>query len=463
MFHVDKQLRNEMLEKYYSFDSGVVRDLLGKRLTEKVRTSLQELSNRIGIPTKSALRQFENIRRIYKWATSFDSHPSFSGDGSLSFADEHSTSGGISSYLSNEGDERTSFSPEGPSHHAPSSFGRSQDLVLELMHVFQLPKRLARKYARIVYIGIHQFELDKKKLQHLKYKDIDKAISYMIKYWGTLPDTDSRASEGPKSIELEPPNSSRRENKAGSSPRAPSALSISSPADLDRNAPNSGRFSVGDGEGPLYLANTDGLQSNPPSGSMQFPLPNLSSSPNNAAASGSSTSWYTTPTEMYPMLGPHPKIVSRLSQIKGLASSHKAELNLFVAEIRKKLGDWKDQDLASAAPDPSRQGRAESLVDYKFIKSFFNIGAAIGQTKDFKKIFSDLQEDIVQPSIDVKLSTPELTELFRLIQFEGHTFIYASLGPSSKSSTRKHLGDAWTNYITGLRRIALALSYCKLE
>lgn len=466
MFHVDKQLRNEMLEKYYHFDAGIVREFFGKRLTEKMRPALTDLSNRVGIMAKSTVRQFENIRRIYKWATSVDSHAPSSGEGSLTFADEFSSFGSPSSHSFPDPESRPSISADGVVSHAPTSAGRSQDLVTELMHVFQLPSRLSRKYARIVYAAVNQFELDKKKLQHLKYKDIDRAIGYMIKYWGSLPEDEPRVGSlnitpnilgDTKSDHQDPPNSGRRESKNSSSPRNPSALSISSPAYLDNTGPTSARASASDFDGMANLAHTDGTHSNPPSGSMQFTM--MGSSPSNSAPSN----WYVTPTDMFPSLAPHPKMVSRLNQIKALVSSHKAELNSFVDEIRKKLGDFKEQEPASAAPDPSRQGKAEALVNYKFLKSFFHLGTAIGQSKDYKKIFTDLLEDIIQPCIDVKLTSAELAELFRLLQIEGQAFISASLGPSPKQSTRKHLGDAWINYITGLSRISQVLGSDKFE
>lgn len=470
MFHVDKQLRNEMLEKYYTFDAGIVREFFGKRLTEKMRPALTDLSNRVGIPTKSTVRQFENIRRIFKWATSVDSHAPSSGEGSLSFSDEFSSFGSPSSQSYPDPESRPSISADGGISHAPIAAGRSQDLVTELMHVFQLPSRLSRKYARIVYAAVNQFELDKKKLQHLKYKDIDRAIGYMIKYWGSLPEDEPRVGslnlasnvlgEAKSSGEQDPPNSGRREFKNSSSPRNPSALSISSPAYLDNANPNSARGSTSDFDAMANLAHTDGTHSNPPSGSMQFAM---GSSPSNNYTSPSNSNWYVTPTDMFPSLAPHPKIVSRLNQIKALVSSHKAELNSFVDEIRKKLGDWKEQEPASAAPDPSRQGKAESLVNYKFLKAFFHLGTSIGQSKDYKKIFTELLEDIIQPCIDVKLTSAELSELFRLLQIEGQAFISASLGPSPKQSTRKHLGDAWINYITGLSRISQVLGGDKFE
>lgn len=157
------------------------------------------------------------------------------------------------------------------------------------------------------------------------------------------------------------------------------------------------------------------------------------------------------------MLNPHPKLVNRLHHIKALASSHKPETTTFADEIRKKLGDYTDLALASSAPDPSRQHRSSSLVQYKLIKSFLHIGTSLGQSKDYKKIFSEIQEQIVQPCIDAKLSSNEVEELFRLVRVEGQSFIISLLGPAAKSSSKRHLSDAWHNYLEGLIRICLVL------
>lgn len=480
MFHVDKQLRNEMLEKYYTFDAIVAREFMGKRLTEKMRPALADLSNRVGVLTKSITRQFENIRCIYKRATSMQT---LTYEGGISVLDESSTgaSGGAPAYhssSSNDGDE----SMNGTS--APAS--RSQDLVAELVAVFQIPKRLARKYTRIIYAAVHQFDLDKKKLQHLKYKDIDTALAHMIKYWGSLPGEGVPAATPRTGISLTmvstitndksnadanieaPPSSSRRESKQSPRSGSSTTLTLSSPPNLDHSSPlgnNGAPFGDTDGQPSVLLAHTDGVTHSYNQNNLGGA--NLTPASVSGTVSGSnnnnSSTWYSSPSEMYPMLAPHPKIVSRLNSIKALISSHKAELNHFVDEIRKKLGDWKDQDLASAAPDPSRQSRAESLISYKFIKGFFHIGTSLGTSKDFKKIFSDILEDVVQPCVDAKLSMAEVSELFSLLQIEGQAFITAALGPSGKASSKTHLCDAWHAYVTGLKRISIVLASEKFE
>lgn len=463
MFHIDGKLRSEMLEKYYTFDAPVVREFIGKRLTEKMRPALNELSSKIGIINRSTVRQFENIRKIYLRAT----NPHATAQAAAETLGAHSDEFFSASHGSGGKDDGDVA--DDSSHHYPISV-RSQDLLTDLMADFQLPKRLARKYCRIVYASVHQFELDKKKLSHLRYKDIDKIISFMIKYWGEISNDTRVVSSTTRNLPAEhhSGNTSVQQPldsasyKSGNERRTPtssppnaSVLTASPPIAIDSSRGSSLSLAYEDSLGHSSLEGTNGQLpflsssigstfSHPPPAATIIPQP-------------STFSWNPAPSEMYPMLTPHPKMISRLNHIKGLASSNKSEAGTLVDEIRQKLGDWTESNLASAAPDPSRQHRASSLLQYKFLKSFFTIGSSLGQSKEFKKIFSDILESIVQPCMDAKLTTNEIQELFRLVQVEGHSFISSTLGPNSKISSKKHLCEAWISYVAGLKRITLVL------
>lgn len=341
MFHIDGQLRSEMLEKYYTFDATIVREFLGKKLGDKMRPGLAELSSKLGISHRSTLRQFDNIRRIYKRATNSSTNAAMNQDGT----DER------------EGTDDDDNQPDGS-----GGVLRSRDLVVDLMGAFQVSKRLARRYARIVYAAVHSFELNKKRLHHLKYKELDLILSYIIKHWGTLADEEEAATN------------------------------------------------VADAR-----------------------------------------------SETFPMLAPHPKLVSRLNQIKAIFSSHKDEATVLSDELRQKLGDWNEVDRTSRAADPARRAKATALISYKFLKSMVVIGTAIGNTKDYKKILSDIADEIVQPCLDVQADANEINELFRLALVEGSAFLTSALGSSAKSSSKRHIYEAWSAYLTGLRKITVVM------
>ena len=55
-----------VLFRYYEFDNIVVRELLGKRLTTRLRKDLDDISERTGVSLKSCKRQYDNIKNIFK-------------------------------------------------------------------------------------------------------------------------------------------------------------------------------------------------------------------------------------------------------------------------------------------------------------------------------------------------------------------------------------------------------------
>ena len=57
---------NFLYIRYYEFDNVVVRELLGKKLTTRLRKDLDDISERTGIPLKSCKRQYDNIKNIFK-------------------------------------------------------------------------------------------------------------------------------------------------------------------------------------------------------------------------------------------------------------------------------------------------------------------------------------------------------------------------------------------------------------
>lgn len=65
-FQLEPQSRSLLIEKYYSIDDAVARELLGKKLSSKHRKDLDEVSERTGVRLKSCRRQFDNVKRIYK-------------------------------------------------------------------------------------------------------------------------------------------------------------------------------------------------------------------------------------------------------------------------------------------------------------------------------------------------------------------------------------------------------------
>jgi len=68
--HLPPEAQPAIIERYYSFDDALARELVGKRLTNKLRGDLDEVCAATQIPLPSCIRQFDNLRRVYKVAMS---------------------------------------------------------------------------------------------------------------------------------------------------------------------------------------------------------------------------------------------------------------------------------------------------------------------------------------------------------------------------------------------------------
>ncbi|CAO1415478.1 unnamed protein product [Diamesa serratosioi] len=130
-FQLEKQSRIVLIEKYYSLDDYVCRELLGKKLSSKYRKDLDEISERTNIRLKSCRRQFDNIKRIQK-------------------ALEEAQSGSI---------------------------------IKSIQREFLLSEELARKYCAIVFIAGQRFETTKKKLQYLNFMDFYECSQSIMNSW----------------------------------------------------------------------------------------------------------------------------------------------------------------------------------------------------------------------------------------------------------------------------------------
>lgn len=118
-FQLDTQTQSLLIEKYYSLDDEVAREILGKKLSSRYRKDLDEVAEKTCVKLKSCRRQFDNVKRIYK------------------------------------------IVEEMPGN-----------LTQNIKQQFALPEPLARKYAAIVFIITIRFETGKRKLQYLNFGDL---------------------------------------------------------------------------------------------------------------------------------------------------------------------------------------------------------------------------------------------------------------------------------------------------
>lgn len=129
-FQITPSIQKMLIERYYEFDSSVIREFLGKKLSSRNRKDLDEVSEKTGIHIKSCRRQFDNVKRVYKVVDDMI----------------------------------------GP-------------LVQNIQNQFLLPENLARKYAAVVYLTNNRFETGKRKLQYLTFTDFLHCANQMMSNW----------------------------------------------------------------------------------------------------------------------------------------------------------------------------------------------------------------------------------------------------------------------------------------
>ena len=63
-FHIPSDIQISLIEKYYSYDDTVMREVINKKLV-KSRKDLDEISETTGLPLIRVTRQFDNMKRMY--------------------------------------------------------------------------------------------------------------------------------------------------------------------------------------------------------------------------------------------------------------------------------------------------------------------------------------------------------------------------------------------------------------
>jgi len=122
--------QEQLIQDYYRFDKDVIREILGKKMSAKLRKDMDDVSEKTGIPLKRCRRQFDNIKSIVK---AFDD-----GDGS------------------------------------------ALDIIQKQ---FLLKEPLASIYASMVFVFVNRFDTSKKRLSYLSFDDFIFCAGIMLKHW----------------------------------------------------------------------------------------------------------------------------------------------------------------------------------------------------------------------------------------------------------------------------------------
>eukprot|EP00808_Paulinella_micropora_P006641 g72475.t1 len=66
-YHLTSAQRNFLIEGYWDFDPKFMRCLLGRTLTAKLRSTVEQIAYKLGLPLASCLRQFDNALTILNY------------------------------------------------------------------------------------------------------------------------------------------------------------------------------------------------------------------------------------------------------------------------------------------------------------------------------------------------------------------------------------------------------------
>lgn len=130
VFQLDSETQNLLIEKYYALDDCVVRELLGRKFSSRLRKDLDETSERTRVSLRSCRRQFDNIKRVFR-----------------------------------------------SMEEMPGNF------IQNIKTNFLLPPELAEKYSVIVCVACHRFEINKKKLNYLSFEDFSIVCKTIMNDW----------------------------------------------------------------------------------------------------------------------------------------------------------------------------------------------------------------------------------------------------------------------------------------
>ncbi|ORX88926.1 acidic fibroblast growth factor binding protein [Basidiobolus meristosporus CBS 931.73] len=131
LFPLPMEVKQELVEKYYGFDEAVMRELLGKKLSSRLRKDLEDISVKTKLPLGACRRQFDNLKRILKQVEESE----------------------------------------------------GQRIIEDIEQKFLLPHPLARLYAHIIFLSNNRFDTSRRKLSYYNFADFEFCASVLSHYW----------------------------------------------------------------------------------------------------------------------------------------------------------------------------------------------------------------------------------------------------------------------------------------
>tara|TARA_B110001452_G_scaffold57670_1_gene44725 strand:- start:2797 stop:4056 length:1260 start_codon:yes stop_codon:yes gene_type:complete len=163
--------RRLVLDAYYGFDERVMRELIGRKPTAKLRRELESQREKLNVSLRSCRRQFDNLQRLFTALEEYDSP----GDAWVSAShDANATtpSGGAS----DAGLVRESARGSGRD-------GQAAALTAYVRETALLSEAVALRYVHVSFLCTHCFEIGKRRVLFLTFTDWEAFASILLEEW----------------------------------------------------------------------------------------------------------------------------------------------------------------------------------------------------------------------------------------------------------------------------------------
>lgn len=150
-FQLPAQVKLKLIRLFFAFDSEVVREFMGKKLTSSLRKDLDDVSEKTKVPLPSCRRQFDNLKRVMKCALD-------------------------------------STDPE-----KLQSSHQSRTIYEVVSNDFFFPDELVRSYIHMIFLCHYRIDVHKKRMLVLTYENLDYLVGLILQQWAI-----------PNSVQLDP-------------------------------------------------------------------------------------------------------------------------------------------------------------------------------------------------------------------------------------------------------------------
>ncbi|GAM18980.1 hypothetical protein SAMD00019534_021550, partial [Acytostelium subglobosum LB1] len=358
MFQMDPTTRKQLIEGYYDFDNGLMRELIGRKLTSGQRRDLDDTSEKLRIRLINSERQFDNLKRISR----------------IVFGDNRSSSIDI------------------------------------IMNEFSLSRELAMKYVKVLFLCFHRFDLSHKRVVGLSTNELMKAAEIVMSNWGDparlfYMELDIKLKEDVRDLKVYLSKESDKYWRSMKSRYQSSAAS--SVGQSPRNSSNTVQQQQQQQQlQPLPLATQT-----PPMSSI---TPIISSVGHSSNA--------------VPLVPPLPSSIFQ-QQISATPTSSSSNLHLLT------LTSEKIRQLES---------KFKSVL-----KGILAIGSNLSDSKEFRKLFEDIIEKVIDPLKRIDLTSGEVHTFFAVMV---DVFTPEALGLTSLRH-RDRVTHHWKSFLTGVKEI----------